>query len=206
MGRPPSTPAALPRALRLSPAAVGAILAVLLLLLLLAGPNSPGRAQEADPAPAGEVPTLEGTRDATVPPRRGDAGGAAQAPVAPTAMPPAALGTFSSWRAAEDRSAIRIGGEFGADELLGVPLVDREGRAVGTIEDLLVDTDGLVRKAMVRPAPEAAGSGSAVVDLLQLRKRDGGGGGFVLDEGPRGTGPVSPPGPRGGTGAAGTKP
>ncbi len=121
-------------------------------------------------------------------------------------MPPAALGTLSSWRAAQDRSAIRIGGEFGADELLGAPVVDREGRAVGTIEDLLVDTDGLVRKAMVRPAPEAAGSGSAVVDLLQLRKRDGGGGGFVVDEAPRGTGPVSPPGPQGGTGAAGTKP
>ena len=71
---------------------------------------------------------------------------------------------------------------------------------------LLVDTDGLVRKALVRPAPEATGSGSAVVDLLQLRKRDGGGGGFVVDEAPRGTGPVSPPGPQGGTGAAGTKP
>ena len=119
-------------------------------------------------------------------------------------MPPAPLGTLSSWRAAEDRSAIRIGSEFGADELLGAPVVDREGRAVGTIEDLLVDTDGLVRKAMVRPAPEA-GSGSAVVDLLQLRRRDGGGG-FVVDEAPRGTGPVSPPDPQGGTGAAGTKP
>ena len=183
----------MPRALRLSPAAVGTILAF---LLLLADAGSAGRAQEAGPAPAGEIPTLEGTRDATVPPRRGDAGGAAQAP--------AALGTLSSWRAAEDRSAIRIGGEFGADELLGAPLVDREGRAVGTIEDLLVDTDGLVRKAMVRPAPEA-GSGSAVVDLLQLRRRDGGGG-FVVDEAPRGTGPVSPPDPQGGTGAAGTKP
>jgi sporulation protein YlmC with PRC-barrel domain len=113
---------------------------------------------------------------------------------------------LSSWRAAQDRSAIRIGSEFGADELLGAPVVDREGRAVGTIDDLLVDTDGLVRKAMVRPAPEAAGSRSAVVDLLQLRKRDGGGGGFVVDEAPRGTGPVSPPGPQGGTGAAGTKP
>jgi sporulation protein YlmC with PRC-barrel domain len=193
----------MPRALRLSPAAVGTILAF---LLLLADAGSAGRAQEAGPAPAGEIPTLEGTRDATVPPRRGDAGGAARAPVAPTAMPPAALGTLSSWRAAQDRSAIRIGGEFGADELLGAPVVDREGRAVGTIEDLLVDTDGLVRKAMVRPAPEAAGSRSAVVDLLQLRKRDGGGGGFVVDEAPRGTGPVSPPGPQGGTGAAGTKP
>ena len=197
------TPVALPRALRLSPTAVGTILAF---LLLLADAGSAGRAQEAGSAPAGEIPTLEGTRDATVPPRREDAGGAAQAPVAPTAMPPAALGTLSSWRAAQDRSAIRIGSEFGADELLGAPVVDREGRAVGTIEDLLVDTDGLVRKAMVRPAPEAAGSRSAVVDLLQLRKRDGGGGGFVVDEAPRGTGPVSPPGPRGGTGAAGTKP
>jgi sporulation protein YlmC with PRC-barrel domain len=197
------TPTALPRALRLSPTAVGTILAF---LLLLADAGSAGRAQEAGSAPAGEIPTLEGTRDATVPPRREDAGGAAQAPVAPTAMPPAALGTLSSWRAAEDRSAIRIGSEFGADELLGAPVVDREGRAVGTIEDLLVDTDGLVRKAMVRPAPEAAGSRSAVVDLLQLRKRDGGGGGFVVDEAPRGTGPVSPPGPQGGTGAAGTKP
>jgi hypothetical protein len=188
--------------LRLSPAAVGAILAS----LVLAGSGSPVRAQEgAGPAPAGEVPTLEGTRDATVPPRRGDAGGAAQAPVAPTAMPPAALGTLSSWRAAEDRSAIRIGGEFGADELLGAPLVDREGRAVGTIEDLLVDTDGLVRKAMVRPAPEATGSGSAVVDLLQLRRRAAGGG-FVVDEAPRGLGLVSLPGPQGGTGTAGTKP
>jgi hypothetical protein len=198
------TPAILPRALRRSPAAVGSILAF---LLLLADAGSAGRAQEgAGPAPAGEIPTLEGTRDATVPPRRGDAGGEARAPVAPTAMPPAALGTLSSWRAAEDRSAIRIGGEFGADELLGAPLVDREGRAVGTIEDLLVDTDGLVRKAMVRPAPEAAGSGSAVVDLLQLRRRDEGGGGFVVDEAPRGTGPVSPPDPQGSPGAAGTKP
>jgi sporulation protein YlmC with PRC-barrel domain len=197
------TPVALPRALRLFPTAVGTILAF---LLLLADAGSAGRAQEAGSAPAGEIPTLEGTRDATVPPRRGDAGGAARAPVAPTAMPPAALGTLSSWRAAQDRSAIRIGSEFGADELLGAPVVDREGRAVGTIEDLLVDTDGLVRKAMVRPAPEAAGSRSAVVDLLQLRKRDGGGGGFVVDEAPRGTGPVSPPGPQGGTGAAGTKP
>jgi len=196
------TPATLPRALRRSPAAVGTILAS----LLFAGPGFPVRAQEgAGPAPAGEVPTLEGTRDATVPPQREDVGGEAQAPVAPTAMPPAALGTLSSWRAAKDPSAIRIGSEFGADELLGAPLVDREGRAIGTIEDLLVDTDGLVRKAMVRPAPEAAGSGSAVVDLLRLRKRDEGGG-FVVDEAPRGTGPVSPPGPQGGTGAAGTKP
>jgi hypothetical protein len=198
------TPAILPRALWLSPAAVGTILAFLLPLLADAG--SAGRAQEAGSPPAGEVPTLEGTRDATVPPRREDVGGAAQAPVAPTAMPPAALGTFSSWRAAKDPSAIRIGGEFGADELLGAALVDREGRAVGTIEDLLVDTDGLVRKAMVRPAPEAAGSGSAVVDLLQLRRRDDGGGGFVVDEAPRGTGLVPSPGPQGGTGAAGTKP
>ena len=201
------TPAALPRALRLFPAAVGTILAF---LLLLADAGSAGRAQEAGPAPApapaGEIPTLEGTRDATVPPRREDAGGAARAPVAPTAMPPAALGTLSSWRAAKDRSAIRIGGEFGADELLGAPVVDREGRAVGTIEDLLVDTDGLVRKATVRPAPGAAGSGSAVVDLLQLRRRDEGGCGFVVDEAPRGTGPVPPPDPQGGPGAAGTKP
>jgi hypothetical protein len=154
----------------------------------------------------GGIPSLEGTRDATVPPRRGDAGDAARALVAPTAMPPAALGTLSSWRAAEDRVAIRIGGEFGADELLGASLVDREGRVVGTIEDLLVDTDGLVCKAMVRPAaPEATGSGSATVDLLQLR-RQAAGGGFVVDEAPHGTGPVSPPGPQGGTGTAGTKP
>ncbi len=56
-GRPPLTPAILPRALRLSPAAVGT-----LLTLLLAGPGSPGRAQEAGLAPAGEIPTLQGTR------------------------------------------------------------------------------------------------------------------------------------------------
>ena len=57
-----------------------------------------------------------------MPPQREDVGGEAKAPVAPTAMPPAALGTLSSWRAAKDPSAIRIGGEFGADELLGAPL------------------------------------------------------------------------------------
>jgi hypothetical protein len=99
-----------------------------------------------------------------------------------TATPPEPTGTLSSWRAAEDRAAIRIGSGFGADELLGAAVVDHEGRVVGRIEDLLIGTDGMVRKALLRASEPAPGSPSTVIDLLQLqRQRDRAG--FVLEPG-----------------------
>src|SRR5829696_332101 len=108
VGRSRSAHAAVPRA----PSHALAVVSVL--LALLGGFGPPGRAQDAGSTPAAEIPTVEGTRDATVPLRRKDAGRGAQAPVAPTTMPPALLGTLSPWQATADRSAIRIGSEFGA--------------------------------------------------------------------------------------------
>jgi sporulation protein YlmC with PRC-barrel domain len=157
---------------------IGGVLAV-----VIACAGAAGQAEEASPAaPAAKVPTLEGTRDATVPPPQQPSGGGAEAPAVTTATPPEPTGTLSSWRAAKDRSAIRIGSGFGADELLGAAVVDHEGRALGRIEDLLIDTDGMVRKAMLRASEAAPGSPPTVIDLLQLqRRRDRAG--FVLESG-----------------------
>ena len=80
-----------------------------------------------------------------------------------------------------------MGSEFGADELVGAAVVDRAGQAIGQIEDLLIDTDGLVRKAVLRSA-DAAGSRSTVIDLLQLHRQ--GDKTFVLDAAP---GDLPPP-------------
>ena len=141
---------------------VGGVLAV-----AIACAAAAGQAEEARPAaPAAEIPTLEGTRDATMPPLRPSLGDGAGAPAVTTATPPEPTGTLSSWRAAKDRSAIRIGSGFGADELLGAAVVDHEGRVVGRIEDLLIDTDGLVRKATLGTSDPAAGSQPTIIDLL----------------------------------------
>jgi hypothetical protein len=164
---------------------IGGVLAV-----VIACAGAAGQAEEASPAaPTAEIPTLEGTRDATMPPPQQPSGGGAEAPAVTTATPPEPTGTLSSWRAAKDRSAIRIGSGFGADELLGAAVVDHEGRALGRIEDLLIDTDGLVRKAMLRALDAAPGSQPTLIDLLQLqRQRDRAG--FVLEPGP--TEPMPP--------------
>ena len=164
---------------------IGGVLAV-----VIACAGAAGQAEEASPAaPTAEIPTLEGTRDATMPPPRPPSGEGAGAPAVTTATPLEPTGTLSSWRAAKDRAAIRIGSGFGADELLGAAVVDHEGRVVGRIEDLLIDTDGLVRKAILRASDPAAGSRATIVDLLQLRRRDAGNG-FVL--GPGSSKPTSP--------------
>ena len=93
---------------------IGGVLAV-----VIACAGAAGQAEEASPAaPTAEIPTLEGTRDATMPPPQQPSGGGAEAPAVTTATPPEPTGTLSSWRAAKDRAAIRIGSGFGADELL----------------------------------------------------------------------------------------
>jgi hypothetical protein len=141
---------------------IGGVLAV-----VIACAGAAGQAEEARPAaPTAEIPTLEGTRDATMPPPQQPSGGGAEAPAVTTATPPEPTGTLSSWRAAKDRAAIRIGSGFGADELLGAAVVDHEGRTLGRIEDLLIDMDGMVRKATLGISDPAAGSQPTIIDLL----------------------------------------
>src|SRR5688500_8322120 len=72
---------------------VGGVLAVVIVCS-----GAAGQAEEARPAaPAAEIPTLEGTRDATLPPPRQPSGGGAEAPAVTTATPPEPTGTLSSW-------------------------------------------------------------------------------------------------------------
>ena len=68
-------------------------------------------------------------------------------------------------------------------------MVDGGGRELGTIADLLVDTDGMVRKALVQPPEE--GARPWIVDVSHLRGHPGQERGFVLD-GPSSVG-QSPP-------------
>jgi hypothetical protein len=60
---------------------------------------------------------------------------------------------------------------------LGAVVVDGTGRELGRIEDLLIDTDGMARKAVVRPL----GGRPAFLDLTGLTRRENGDGGFGAD-------------------------
>jgi hypothetical protein len=143
--------------------------------LLGAGPDA--AAQQPGATPLEDIPTVEGAPDATTVPARPSGGRDAAAPVAsPTAALPSLAGTVSTWRSSENRAGIRIASEHGADRLIDAPVVDSGGRELGTITDLLVDSDGMVRKALVQPA----GVRPLVVELAQLRERLGQRG-FVAD-------------------------
>lgn len=148
-----------------APRPSAAALAVALIAATV-GTSATGHAQGSNAAPAADIPTVTGTQDATIPPP--ESGGAAGPPVTTTTMPPAVSGTLSSWRSSSDRSAIRIGSELGADELLNAEIIDPTGQTVGRIDDLLIDSDGLVRKAVLKPADGA--SETRIVDLIELRR------------------------------------
>ena len=150
------------------------------LLLACAVPfQAMAQADGSATVPLGKVPTVEGGGDGgavTVPPPA--ASDAKAPPAALDALPPAEMGTLSSWRAKTDRASIRLAADLPADQLLDAPVADSGGKPLGTIDDLLIDTDGMVRKALLR---QEAGGSPTIIDLTQLSRAQSGAG-FVLTQ------------------------
>lgn len=142
--------------------------------------------QPTDQVPLEDIPKVEGGPGATTVPPAGEPSPPPSNAEATTAIsPPSPAGTVSSWRQHTDRTSIRIASPHGADELMGAEVVDPSGQLVGTIDDLLVDTDGMVRKAVLTAAAgaEPLPAEASIIDLASLKARPEGQG-FTLEAPP----------------------